>query len=530
MAALSLRNIAACLGVHGEFSVLRDIFPFSDAAPTNSLATVLTGMRQDCGPYIGMDNLVSVKASASITNLAIDPAGFLHTISFNVEITNLTDTTVNVYQSAVLLTDSGGSVHMSKPLYGPDSPLAGRSNFIPGRQSQSGSTKYYWGGGPFNLVINVWAQGGPTSNLQQIVRRVPILRDGFSKPPVIQVPMPVYIGLWNHPIEAFRVFRTDHQATWLMVAGHIVNLYVSEITVDGWHITLRAKDGSVLFDHEFAHSFFHIPSLQDIVPENGKMKLREQLSGFIFGTEISNLPNNLSGITARLVLHYTRQIGSGPQKAKAIRVAPLTRVTPTVLKSPVKSPAVGNWQWGNAPDHTAPDAHAWSGERYCYDLVIVHDNGKTFAGDCVEKPDKTHTGACTSNSSFFDFGQAIFASAKGTVKLSVDNLPENFGLDGNPATKGGNWVVLQHDDGTVSGYFHLRTGKNQVAVNQMIAAGKQIGECGNSGGSSEPHLHFGYVTVHPTGRGVIAPVAFSNLKTTAGDLVTVVPGSGLYKS
>ena len=118
------------------------------------------------------------------------------------------------------------------------------------------------------------------------------------------------------------------------------------------------------------------------------------------------------------------------------------------------------------------------------------------------------------------------ASAKGTVKLSVDNLDENFGFDANPATKGGNWVVLQHDDGAVSGYFHLRKGKNQVTETQMIATGKQVGESGNSGSSSEPHLHFGYVTLHSTGRGVISPVAFSNLKTTSGQDVTVVPDSG----
>ncbi len=526
---LSLRNIAACLGVHGDFSVRHDIFIFAAGSPTHSLRKVLTAMRQDCEPYIEMETLLSVKAAASITKLAIDPAGFLHTISFDVELTNLIDQTVNVYNSAVLLTDSGGSVHMSMPLYGSNSPMAGQSNYIPAHQTQAGSFTYFWGGGPFNLVISIWAQGGPESNLQQIVRRVPILRDGYHKPAVIQVPMPVYIGLWSRPVEAFKVWRTDHQATWLMLAGHIVNLYMSSITVDGWHLTIHSN-GSVLLDQELPHGFYSIQSGNDIPPENGKMVLKEQLSGFIFGAEMSNLPGDLSGVTAKLVLRYTRQVGSGPQKAKAIVVAPIKHMTPTVLRAPVKAPAAGNWQWGNAPDHTTHDAHAWSGERYCYDLVIVHESGKTFSGDCTTKPDGTHAGACTHNSNFFAYGHPVFASAKGTVKLSVDNLDENFGFDANPATKGGNWVVLQHDDGAISGYFHLRKGKNQVTETQMIATGKQVGESGNSGSSSEPHLHFGYVTLHSTGRGVISPVAFSNLKTTSGQDVTVVPGFGLYRS
>src|SRR6185369_2644250 len=162
--------------------------------------------------------------------------GFLHKIEFSIQIDNLASETVHVYQSAVLLTDSGGSVHMSSPLYGSDSPHEGESNFITAGQSQTGSHKYYWGGGPFNIVLNIWAQAGP--KLQHIVRRVPILRDNYAAPPVIQVPAPVYIGLWSRPAEVFRVWRTDHQATWLTLAGNIVNLWSGNVTVDSWHLTI----------------------------------------------------------------------------------------------------------------------------------------------------------------------------------------------------------------------------------------------------------------------------------------------------
>jgi len=530
MGTLSLRGVAACLGVHGDFSVLKDIFIFAAGSPMQSVRQVLTQMQQDCWPYIQIEDLLSIKASASVSAPpAIDPAGLLHTMSFAIEIKNLTNETVHVYHSAVLLTDSGGWVHMSSPLYGSNSPLEGQTSFIPAGQAQTGSYKYYWGSGPFNMVINIWAQAGP--KLQHIVRRVPILRGGYAAPPVIQVPAPVYIGLWNRPVEVFDVWRTDHQATWLTLAGQIVNLWpYNNVTVDSWHVTIQSQ-GNVLLDQELSPAFYSIQSLKDIaVDENGKMQLKEQLSGFVCGFELANLPTDVSKATLKLVLHYTRLVGSGPQKAKAVCVAPLKRMTPAVLVSPVHSPNSGNWQWGNAPDHTTHDAHAWSGERYCYDLVVVDGNGKHLVGNCVENPDGTHSGACTNNSSFYAYGRPIFAAAGGTVQLSVETLDENFGYDANPATKGGNWVVLEHDDGTVSGYFHLRKGTNSVVPKQKIAAGTQVGQTGNSGGSSEPHLHFGYVTLHATGRGVISPVAFSNLKTIAGQLVTVVPGHGQYKS
>jgi len=44
-----------------------------------------------------------------------------------------------------------------------------------------------------------------------------------------------------------------------------------------------------------------------------------------------------------------------------------------------------------------------------------------------------------------------------------NNLDENFGCNGNSATKGGNRVVLQHQYGSVSGYFH----RNAIQVRRL---------------------------------------------------------------
>jgi murein DD-endopeptidase MepM/ murein hydrolase activator NlpD len=54
----------------------------------------------------------------------------------------------------------------------------------------------------------------------------------------------------------------------------------------------------------------------------------------------------------------------------------------------------------------------------------------------------------------------------------------------------GNHVVLDLGDGVYAALAHLRRGSVRVRPGDRVAAGQQLAECGNSGNSSEPHLHF----------------------------------------
>lgn len=54
----------------------------------------------------------------------------------------------------------------------------------------------------------------------------------------------------------------------------------------------------------------------------------------------------------------------------------------------------------------------------------------------------------------------------------------------------GNHVVIDHGEGVFALCAHLRRGSVTVAVGDDVVAGQQLGEVGNSGYSSEPHLHF----------------------------------------
>lgn len=53
-----------------------------------------------------------------------------------------------------------------------------------------------------------------------------------------------------------------------------------------------------------------------------------------------------------------------------------------------------------------------------------------------------------------------------------------------------NYVVVRHEDGSFAEYCHIRQGGARVAVGQEVKAGEPIALSGNTGFSSQPHLHF----------------------------------------
>ncbi|MCA1005689.1 M23 family metallopeptidase [Rhodococcus hoagii] len=83
-------------------------------------------------------------------------------------------------------------------------------------------------------------------------------------------------------------------------------------------------------------------------------------------------------------------------------------------------------------------------------------------------------------------GTPIYSAAAGKV------------ISAGPASGFGQWVRVQHDDGTITVYGHVDT--YVVSVGQRVAAGQQIATVGNRGQSTGPHLHF--EVWNPSGRQV----------------------------
>lgn len=60
-----------------------------------------------------------------------------------------------------------------------------------------------------------------------------------------------------------------------------------------------------------------------------------------------------------------------------------------------------------------------------------------------------------------------------------------------------NYVIIEHDDGTMGNYFHLKQGGTAVEVGQKVKRGDLVGYSGNTGYTSGPHLHFSVSKVDP---------------------------------
>lgn len=78
----------------------------------------------------------------------------------------------------------------------------------------------------------------------------------------------------------------------------------------------------------------------------------------------------------------------------------------------------------------------------------------------------------------------------GTVLMSVNGYGNGQGEGVN--WRYGNFIKIQHDDGTVCLYAHLEY--TSVTVNQRVSRGQVIGRMGNSGNSFGAHLHWEYWT------------------------------------
>ena len=92
------------------------------------------------------------------------------------------------------------------------------------------------------------------------------------------------------------------------------------------------------------------------------------------------------------------------------------------------------------------------------------------------------------------------ANAIGTPILAI---MDGTVIDSGPASGYGNWIRIQHSDGSVSVYGHMST--LAVSVGQSVTAGQQIAGMGSEGFSTGSHLHF---EIHPSGNGAVDPVGW----------------------
>ena len=129
----------------------------------------------------------------------------------------------------------------------------------------------------------------------------------------------------------------------------------------------------------------------------------------------------------------------------------------------------------------AVNGHLRLSQRFAVDFAALLDSeGRSHIGD----PDQ--------NSSYFNYGQPVLAVGAGTVVEAVDGRPDQIPNHNTPiplAEAGGNEVILRLGKGVFVGYGHLKPGSLRVRRGQHVRPGQVLGQIGNSGQSTGPHLH-----------------------------------------
>ena len=107
-------------------------------------------------------------------------------------------------------------------------------------------------------------------------------------------------------------------------------------------------------------------------------------------------------------------------------------------------------------------------------------------------------------------GTPVLAARDGVVTGVKED--SNVGGTAESMAKHGNFVRVQHGDGTAATYLHLKQNGALVDVGQRVTTGQHIAYSGNTGWTSMPHLHFQVDRFDPsTGRWSSIPVAFQEV-------------------
>ncbi len=116
-------------------------------------------------------------------------------------------------------------------------------------------------------------------------------------------------------------------------------------------------------------------------------------------------------------------------------------------------------------------------QQFAIDFALLK-NGSPFEGDG------------TKNEQFYCFGQPVLAPADGTVVRVVNDIGDN--APGKPSQEKpyGNMILILHSTNEYSILTNLKQNSIKLKHGDAVKQGDPVGECGNSGASLAPRVHF----------------------------------------
>ena len=145
------------------------------------------------------------------------------------------------------------------------------------------------------------------------------------------------------------------------------------------------------------------------------------------------------------------------------------------LYFPLYLPFWGEWTVSQAHDGKHTHKGNWG---KAFDFLLQDEENKSYNSN----------GLLCEN--YYCYNKPILAPADGVVEEIIDQIDDNEIGKVNTVNNWGNTIIIRHFQGLYTQISHLRKGSFKVAKGDLVKRGDLVANCGNSGRSPEPHIHF----------------------------------------
>ncbi len=197
----------------------------------------------------------------------------------------------------------------------------------------------------------------------------------------------------------------------------------------------------------------------------------------------------------------------------------------------VRYPFNGRWLVQNSPANRVPShGTAVFATSYAIDFVPVDAAGRTarIRLSSLVRPEPPER--------FPGFGRDVLAPVQGVVIAARDVEPDHLAHRGLPSigyaltqhrrvrsgweALAGNHVLIENR-GIVVALCHLQRGSVRVRTGQQVRVGDALGRCGNSGNSTEPHVHVQAFDDRDPRDANAVPLSFDGVVPRNGEIVDI---------
>jgi len=204
-----------------------------------------------------------------------------------------------------------------------------------------------------------------------------------------------------------------------------------------------------------------------------------------FGLSVYSLPFNVIVLTFLYSLKLRTRFDEGLQEVKTQQNSPEknlysyinfnNRFKKSISKIAIRLPFWG--EWSVSQSHNGAETHKddW---KHAWDFILQDKTGEQYKNTGENLED------------YLCYNKPVLAPAAGYIVAVETGIEDNKIGEVNIEKNWGNTIIIKHTDLLFSKLSHLISDSIKVNIGDYVEQGQHIANCGNSGRSPYPHLHF----------------------------------------